>query len=576
MAQKDYKKPQRSKNNPKASNNNSKDNSRRNNSKPMTWADRVQKITNASRQIMADTPRDQQLEKIKHNHDEWYSKYPAVLNRVGNTQFMQELGAIPYNLENDVDGVKLSFLHGSNRLPGIMAIEYAPVAGFNEGPSDPTNMAFVNLWTSLRAGLSNNATYQPVDLAMYVFALTSCFTMVAVAQRALAAYNTSTLYNRYLRTADLVRALGIKAEHNLNRATIAARLNQQIINLRSYLLPSSVTYVSRQFYLASTVFSDMPETASLAQTFVFVPTTYYTVEYGETGMYCQAHFINTIPGEASQVTLSEILDIIDAQIEKMRYLEDFNRLSAEFKRVDFPAFGLADTNETDSLKPKFDESILLQIHNAEITGATTIGDIQPIVPAGNEFAEPYLVQNIYKKASQMPGNDDNAKRAYSDMLRALPHLIDIHSDAPAALDTIKATRFKHSWVKQAITDPNDLRAVGYGSELLICARIFTFKGMTNNPKIYVLAAEFKMESVLVAEVNWTSYAEYSTASLASVAAWSTFDHAPVIPIVEAFNTGGDTDVRVHGFVGSQYNVGAVTNSQLDSMHAAVMQSLISF
>lgn len=199
------------------------------------------------------------------NDWKWYASSESLLRDTASFSYLYPLGEL-------IDkGQSAGTEANAWSIPGVMAIYTAPSLGYTNTPSDPATIAARNLYTAVRArnsGATN--TYEAPDLMMYILAMDGIFSLCANIRRAYGVIQQYGKVNRYYAAA-LVYAMGFDYEDLVRHlCDFRAMINAYQHKMNSYVIPSSLPYLARHYWMYSNLYYDTPNNPK-AQIMMYVP-----------------------------------------------------------------------------------------------------------------------------------------------------------------------------------------------------------------------------------------------------------------------------------------------------------------
>lgn len=277
--------------------------------------------------------------------------------------------------------------------PGVCAIELFPTIGDASSPRSAINLAMKNLFSFVTHANSRNPGYEATDMMVYVLATTNLFSLWRHAARAYGVARNFTVLNKYTPNT-LVRAMGFDYDDlMMNLNDFRGSLNLLASKLSSIVVPSSISYIQRQFNLFASVYADSEN--SRAQLYVLKPSAYWEFNEAayETGSACRFHVMDEI------YTTKQYVNLLNTLADSILNSSYMNIIAADIiKAYDDKLYTLTEISEDYYVFPVYSDEVLETISNLVVLGMPdtdpstelSSGDVRQVIPESPQSA-PFLV-----------------------------------------------------------------------------------------------------------------------------------------------------------------------------------------
>lgn len=391
---------------------------------------------------------DLQEFQCNHNDISWYNANPTMLKTAGSLSFNNPLGIDIFPDINDYEGSTPNNIL-SWTIPGIMQLSMVPTIGATNDANSIANIAARKIYAFVRHENSGHTNYDAPDLMLYILAMDNLYSFYNWITRL---YGTIRLYsgvNRYL-SDYLLQAMGANVEdirkhgHDLyfNLLDWAARL-------KTFHIPSTMSYLTRHAWLYSQVFKDSPDPKS--QLYVFNPShLYYWAE--NAGAWSLKPIAIKPSVITSYLTYDNIVQLMETMISGVARSEDFNIMSGDIlKAYGNNTFTISPVDISYILEPTYNNSVLMQIHNLRVMDKYVPGDIK------NDTTGSYLINE----------STCESKLDYAYLSHNL--FLDLHGEEPSPENVMIASRLMTSW--RVVPDTTDEVLDTYGSEVVVSCHV---------------------------------------------------------------------------------------------------------
>lgn len=502
------------------------------------------------------------------NDFSWYNRYPILTAGVGRQAFPYRPGmAIP----------AISFdVSTPYSVPGVMAVYWAPSAGWSRTTDSPISTVAREVWAKVRREFSSTIEVDPPDFIPYIMALDSLYSFIGALSRC---YKLLDWYsaNNHVTPDGLLTAMGcnntlIQSMRD-NKADFNLAINLLIKQVLKFTLPFDMDIVSRHFWLNSNVYTDAATINS--QFYLFHQVLYYkygTAPVGEDGKGTDSATACTYISAPwySARKYSDLINFGYTLLTALNESDDAYTMNGYLLR----AYGLRsgitldDLPITSEFEAAYVPEVLAQIENCQPIMSHYDGwDTNPLLlqdggiwqdPTTNTvFCKPYVTTSgLDLLTNPALGSDQVA--------------FSIRSDEPTIEDVIVASRLK-SQLRLA-TSADNLGVEGYpviaGTEITISINIWTRQkanalvtwSQTSYPGRAVLS--------LATDAAPTNTQQLSIKAFATLAYAGAFDWRPIATLmVNSAVTGTYIPFGCKTIIsGDVHNLTAINTYDLEKMH----------
>lgn len=337
-----------------------------------------------------------------HNSADWSKPDPVAMDQATGFSFANYIGApVSFNFSGETwaNSPKPQALH----IGAISVMEINPSVG-KVGVGAAAKMSAINqqgfkLYSRLSSVNSKNTLYGPQDVTTLMLAVGELISMVSWVQRTFGLTWTYNVRNRNM-PKYLIHAAGFDPDdffHGLAQYRIT--LNTLLVQANKIPFPSNFNYFMKCAQLYSSVYKDSPD--DMAQLYVFRPySTWYMDETDPNGTKLVTHKIPyDTSNDIGMAKMSDVLSIIESMINTLLtsatynyiYSDILNFASRNYGNTSVQMLNFGTLPEEYSIVPVYEESVLSQIHNANIMGV-------PVATSG-------VVTVPYPHLPNTPSND---------------------------------------------------------------------------------------------------------------------------------------------------------------------------
>lgn len=319
------------------------------------------------------------LAKGKYDNDpNWYFEDATLADQVSQLSF-QQLGGLPIFYENrnfSVPNLVKIFL---NPCPGVIRTQDYDNPDLNK--TSGINLAGFRIFSMLSAYTGRIATYGPQDISTMILAMGEVISMMEWIRRCFGIANASSMRNRsYPREALRWGCMVDDSDFFVSYADYRNRFNTYVTLVNQLPIPKGIKYFDKCAALYEKVYLDAE--SSMAQSLITVPFTTWTLdeESDQRGTILKTTKWASNDQFTDPITtprkMGDYLDILDGMIGALLnsstlqvvYTDLLNlavKQGQEFWKLDFIPDGYL-------VVPEYNEGVLLQMHNAAMTGAPSV------------------------------------------------------------------------------------------------------------------------------------------------------------------------------------------------------------
>lgn len=388
-------------------------------------------------------PNDQLLKDVASFPTTYYTGLPI---QQGSAPYAtQQTDTTPWN-------VTLTTSPGQPN-PGILVLNTLHTIGAATNETDPVNQAANQLFTMQQMKSGKTPQYEAPDNMLYYLALTDAYAYYVWLVRLYGISSDFNSLNRYT-PQWLIQAMGVDwNDLKGKRADFRAAINLFALQLSSFPLPKTLSYVNRRMFIYEHIFMDSANPQ--AQYILFNPVGFFHWHEGETD-----HPTTYLTLENDMITNASALKTVDQLVKyatelitPLQQSEDVRRIGADILNT-YGAGSLMEIlpiAETYSISPTYNEQIMTQIENAHVMLPSSVtASIKPYVQVeqATGINQSYLTASYeYFADLRQTGlaTDSRPKTdgAVVDMLNIVrdnEHIINFHHQNPTPEDFMEATR----------------------------------------------------------------------------------------------------------------------------------------
>lgn len=445
----------------------------------------------------------------KHSNDAaWYSVLPDLKQNAASYPYSWPIGTTINGQPQFIDaatGLTRNFSGDQEilNLPGAMHLWLIPSLGSSNSRDSALNLAVIQLYTIVRKMNSGGANYDPVDLFIYIAAMSSVFGYINFLQRL---YGVCGLYaqkNRYL-PRYLVEGMGVDYDSiSSNLADFRYRLNLFINKASSFAVPADIHYFKRQAFNFSGLYTEGESIKD--QLYLQNPARMFRFALDADGagqldcvvtpMY--SHFLaNPTP----LATIDDLFEFADSLIQPLLVNEDFGIMNGDVLKA-YGQSGILTLKQIDEnyvTVPEFNLKVLEQFKNARPCSylgrrSTTDGNgNDPYVGYVHQSPDKgYLMTNSHFRLPIAPSTSLASMiqaAEYGGMISAI--VMSTHSADPDTDITVENTRLMPV-VQNLKIEANTTTNTGYydfdlvaGADIVVYVNMTTLANGTLDNQIY--------------------------------------------------------------------------------------------
>lgn len=387
-------------------------------------------------------------EKAIINNPEWRKFNEVLSTQVMSFPFTSIAGAA-----SNFSSVPKGIAYGHFNPAGIMRIDINPSIGYSDSDTSAANQAARYLYTKLSANNMKTTQYGPQDVLMALLSLGEVVSISTYCRRALGLLGTVNPRNWYYPKA-IISAMGINYDDFVKNASIYRTRYNYIAAIASAIaFPADINYFNSCRALFNDVFLD--HSTGLAQTYMFVPSTYWDLnEKAEGGSALETKEfvppIVTVGAGPQQANFSTYLDKLESVINNLMTSATLQYLYADVLKYVGNNGGALLSIETVSddyaVLPVYSEEVLGWIENAIIMGqpedtahgGSTIKNNVTTDAGTNAITyRPVFKRTVLPTTAGL----EDYQRTRVDVTVFSNPVLNFHVDDPSVNDRIIATRF---------------------------------------------------------------------------------------------------------------------------------------
>lgn len=469
----------------------------------------------------------------KSNPFEWYNRNPQLLQSVARIPFPNRPGmAISYT-STEGQGNKTI-------IPSVMSIRYVPGTGFGYTNVDPASQTAKEIYARVRSSFSATLPEDAPDILIYLLALDSIFSNIALMKRVYRIVNSYS-QNNYAMPHALLVAMGftdseiISLRNNWTQGW--GLINEVVLMSRKFVCPEVFDLFNRHYWMNDNVYKDSP--SEMAQMYMFVPEHCYMFEEGVAPQ--GSRLVPTTLGNFF-TSWESMANLIRKQIDTLSQSLDAYTISGHLMRAyeGSKAFVVQEIPQFELLVPEYDPIVLTQIEN--LCGVGPYSGLEP--------DSLYINQNPNTNAI-----------AYTPVISATQQpvykwntLLNLRSDLPDVTDVTEASRLT-AVLGDYGTYGDMFQFTGIpiycGSEFVTTMNVYFYNAYTDETDVVPIQSRY-------------TNAQFDVISIA-MQAMSSFDWGPFL--LFSNNEGGG----VLPF-GDIYNITTINEDAMKQIHKVCLYS----
>lgn len=497
-------------------------------------------------------PRDQE----SRNDVSWYSRNPTLLAAAGSIPFPYRPGMFVPWITTDTTGKSVTDI----AIPGIVSLNWYPTVGYSQTPTDPASIVGKEIFAKVREKFSGSIDADAPDFVIYVMALDSIFSYIAMLKRVYRILTAYTSENHYIPDA-LLRATGLSAAQitdlKNHRMQLFQCINELVFMTRKFNIPAVFDIINRHYWLNDNVYMDADSINS--QFYVFRCLGYYKFEMKTIGEGIQAGGLTMTRLPTGSADYTEKLFAYGRElIDALASSDDAYIISGYLMRAydGTPAFSVDELLIDEKLIPHYDPEVLIQIENAlpllvgssYTTTVTLENDVTQDPSTNSVVCVPTVTGD---KPYWMTKNQWN-----------IGGYVSIRSDQPTVADVTIATRLKMGVKNDQSTDTAFNYQVVCGSEILDVISVWYYtKVGTANPVL---------STVDILGQNELSFTNPEYDIIVALSVFQSFDWHPIVPLIVETNTAGTFYTPV--ICGDVHNLTRLDAEMLEQLNRVCLYS----
>lgn len=514
--------------------------------------------------------------KDKHaygNDISWYVNDPQLLTDACNITFANTLcEPLPVGLF----GGGASSAKTELPCPGVMVLNVVPSIGhilrdptkYQRGDmwDSAVNMAARAEWSFIRQKNAGAKNYDAPDLMMYHLAMDNVYMYWSWMVRIYGYLRLYSFKNKYY-PYGILRAMGLNdaaiEDLRANMANFRTYINLYAAQMSSFAVPNNLPYVKRHLWIFQNAFTDATTTKS--QVYLYNPEVLFRLnEVTDQPMSLEAHSMPMFkkPTDASDGwALADIKERGDALIAPIVKSESAVIMSGDILKAYDPSniYAFQSIPDDFSLVPIYDETVLSQIHNANII--TSAYDWSEGHPENCRIAQDASIDAgyIYQICKCENSGVDGV-------------VIDSRFESPTPSDVMYATRLT------SVRNTDHPYYYDTGSEFVANVVLFANakKGSEWEDAIYVLGGSNRYESEYTLEIKCDGNNKCNASAVLKLhkflANLTKFDWYPLVTLNFLKGAAPAITEDYHGIVGDVDNFAIVRAMTISKMHKVALNS----
>lgn len=377
-----------------------------------------------------------------------------------------ETNGFPSLIGEDSTGTRMAAYSTSHSVPGIMTIDFVPIAGYSDKATSALNVASLKNYAFIRHENSGSTNYDAANMMQYNMAVLGLIPAFRHVRRALTSIGLYSENNRYSPDA-IIRAMGFDPAYLRNNiSNLIGRYNLLTTKFNKFAIPYGFKHILRWEFLTDNIFTDRD--TNKAQLYMFKPTSY--TYYQEVGTDSGLPEVRLEPINAGFVSdkvtypanIGSVMDKLEAALDQLYTSNSIGVMSGDVLK----AYGmdnlykLSPITSQDVTTPVYSETALWQIHNCQTVPVVTFGSqttnklisitdingslgmcrMQEIINADD--ATSYIDFSIALTSTQEMTQDSREFSAFAASYLGSASLCDLDRNNPAFTDVIEITRAK--------------------------------------------------------------------------------------------------------------------------------------
>lgn len=374
------------------------------------------------------------------NDISWYSRFPELLVAAASLPFPYKPGMPDGLYVGTVDGQPQSL-----RLPGVLALNWAPSVGKSQYASDPASLVAKQIYTQVRSVYSSELDADGPDFLIYLLCLDSIFSYIASLKRIYRLLSADNPFNYSVPETVLSALVNgpnakvTRANLRKERTKLYGAINELIYMLNRFRCPAVMDYFNRHYWMNDNIFGD--SASASAQLYVFNQTAYYKWVLGDSAdtpaVKVGTAVLTPAPVPAGTVGEDVVGVLFNFGRELITALSDAGSsytISGYLTRAypDTPQFMVDILGADDKQDIIYSAEVLSQIENVRITGTAILSN-----PAATTVTQQVATNSVI--APMTYNVIDPSSPAAKNGVNINPFL-NLHSENPSAAEVTIASR----------------------------------------------------------------------------------------------------------------------------------------
>lgn len=388
----------------------------------------------------SNAPRTEAVQKAGQsfvNDISWYAKFPELLTAAANLPFPYKPGMPDGLLVGSVDGQNTSL-----RLPGVLAINWAPSIGKSQYASDPASLVAKQIYTQVRSVYSSELDADGPDFLVYLLCLDSIFSYLASLKRVYRLLSADNPFNYTVPEVALAATFSMAAPKDTraalrrDRVKLYGAINELIYMLNRFRCPAIMDYFNRHYWMNDNIFGD--SASPNAQLYMFVQTAYYKWTLGDSTddpvVKVGTAVLTTPPTLSVADPVGDLFAFGRSLIDALSDAGSSYTISGYLTRAfpDAPQFMVDLLGVDDKQDIVYSQEVLSQIENVRVVGTAILSN-----PAATTVTQHVASNSVI---APMTYNVINPSSPAAQNGVQINPFLNLHVESPSAAEVTVASR----------------------------------------------------------------------------------------------------------------------------------------